>query len=539
MRNHAMTDALRSILRQAAFACLALVAIPAAVASPQEQAPPDAASTSTPPPAAAPAGTAFGSAAGSVEEKLEASLAELDALRKQMADEMLPLSRRLSSLESDLGEVRKRFQDRVRELDSRSLDLSNLRNEIEAREKETTYLAGLLGEYQRNFESRLHITELQRYRAALEEAKLAAENTALSEQEISEAQAKLVLASLERLHENVGGTRFAGTAVGDGGLVESGTIVLAGPVAIFEPESGSGTATAEQRLGSLEPAAIRYADPLDADAAAMLAKTGAGELPLDPTLGNAHKIAATEETLLEHIAKGGPVMYPILGLAAAAFLVAILKWIGLSTVRMPSRRRMGELLAAIRAKDDAKAKAIAEKLGGPGGRMLRAGVENLAEPRDIVEEVMYETILVTRLRLNRFIPFIAIAAAAAPLLGLLGTVTGIINTFKLITVFGSGDVKTLSGGISEALITTEFGLIAAIPSLLLSAFLSRKARGLLDRMEGIALSFLNEVARSRDAAGESDPEAEKARVAAQVREVLAEMLTPAVREQLAASGGKA
>ncbi len=539
MRNHAMTDALRSILRQAAFACLALVAIPAAVASPQEQAPPDAASTSTPPPAAAPAGTAFGSAAGSVEEKLEASLAELDALRKQMADEMLPLSRRLSSLESDLGEVRKRFQDRVRELDSRSLDLSNLRNEIEAREKETTYLAGLLGEYQRNFESRLHITELQRYRAALEEAKLAAENTALSEQEISEAQAKLVLASLERLHENVGGTRFAGTAVGDGGLVESGTIVLAGPVAIFEPESGSGTATAEQRLGSLEPAAIRYADPLDADAAAMLAKTGAGELPLDPTLGNAHKIAATEETLLEHIAKGGPVMYPILGLAAAAFLVAILKWIGLSTVRMPSRRRMGELLAAIRAKDDAKAKAIAEKLGGPGGRMLRAGVENLAEPRDIVEEVMYETILVTRLRLNRFIPFIAIAAAAAPLLGLLGTVTGIINTFKLITVFGSGDVKTLSGGISEALITTEFGLIVAIPSLLLSAFLSRKARGVIDRMEGIALSFLNEVARSRDAAGEPDPEVEKARVAAQVREVLAEMLTPAVREQLAASGGKA
>ena len=532
MRNHPMTDPLRSIAgAMMAFGLSSAVAL----AAPQEATAPEPA-PATAPPVAAPS---FGTAAGSVDEKLETTLAELDALRKQMADEMLPLSRRLASLEADLGEVRKRFQDRVRDLDSRSLDLSNLRNEIEAREKETTYLSGLLGEYQRNFESRLHITELQRYRAALEEAKLAAENTALSEQEISEAQAQLVLASLERLHENAGGTRFAGTAVGDGGLVEPGMIVLAGPVAIFEPDSGSGTATAEQRLGSLEPAAIRYADPLDAAAAAMLARNGAGELPLDPTLGNAHKIAATEETLLEHIAKGGPVMYPILGLAGAAFLVAILKWIGLSTVRTPSRRRIAELLAAIRAKDDAKAKAIADRLGGPAGRMLQAGVANLAEPRDIVEEVMYETILSTRLRLNRFIPFIAISAAAAPLLGLLGTVTGIINTFKLITVFGSGDVKTLSGGISEALITTEFGLIVAIPSLLLSAFLSRKARGLLDRMEGIALSFLNEFARSRDSAAASDPESEKARVAAQVREVLAEMLAPAVREQLAASGGKA
>jgi hypothetical protein len=72
-------------------------------------------------------------------------------------------------------------------------------------------------------------------------------------------------------------------------------------------------------------------------------------------------------------------------------------------------------------------------------------------------------------------------------------VTGIINTFKLITVFGSGDVKTLSGGISEALITTEFGLIVAIPSLLLHAFLSRKARRIVDGMEKAAVSMLNRI----------------------------------------------
>jgi CBS domain-containing protein len=123
-------------------------------------------------------------------------------------------------------------------------------------------------------------------------------------------------------------------------------------------------------------------------------------------------------------------------------------------------------------------------------------VEHLKEPAELIEEVMYETVLATRLKLQRFLPFIAISAASAPLLGLLGTVTGIINTFKLITVFGSGDVKTLSGGISEALITTEFGLIVAIPSLLLHAFLSRKARHIIDEMEKTAIAFNNQISRT-------------------------------------------
>ena len=71
--------------------------------------------------------------------------------------------------------------------------------------------------------------------------------------------------------------------------------------------------------------------------------------------------------------------------------------------------------------------------------------------------------------------------------------TGIINTFKLITVFGTGDAKTLSSGISEALITTEFGLIVAIPALLLHAYLSRKSRRMIDAMERTALAFVNRI----------------------------------------------
>jgi Biopolymer transport proteins len=125
--------------------------------------------------------------------------------------------------------------------------------------------------------------------------------------------------------------------------------------------------------------------------------------------------------------------------------------------------------------------------------MLRAGAERLGEPKELVEEVMFEKMLETRLRLQAFLPFVALAASAAPLLGLLGTVTGMITTFKLITVFGSGDAKTLSGGISEALITTEFGLIVAIPALLLYAYLSRKSRAVVDAMEKTAVAFLNRI----------------------------------------------
>jgi biopolymer transport protein ExbB len=78
---------------------------------------------------------------------------------------------------------------------------------------------------------------------------------------------------------------------------------------------------------------------------------------------------------------------------------------------------------------------------------------------------------------------------------LLGTVTGMINTFKLSTVFGTGDAKQLSSGISEALITTEFGLVVAIPSLIIHALLNRRSQAVMATMERMAVTFLNGLAR--------------------------------------------
>ena len=129
------------------------------------------------------------------------------------------------------------------------------------------------------------------------------------------------------------------------------------------------------------------------------------------------------------------------------------------------------------------------------------------------------------------------------MLGLLGTVTGIIETFKQITIYGSGDVASLSGGISEALITTEYGLIVAIPSLLLHSFLSRKARGLVSEMETLAVQFTNVTGvggGSASTGADLDGGAtQPAQIRMQIREVLGEILGPVLDDDGGAASARA
>jgi biopolymer transport protein ExbB len=108
----------------------------------------------------------------------------------------------------------------------------------------------------------------------------------------------------------------------------------------------------------------------------------------------------------------------------------------------------------------------------------------------VIEEVIIGEIRTVKTSLERLLPFLAITAATAPLMGLLGTVVGMIKTFSLITVFGSGNAASFSSGISEALITTEFGLVVAIPALIVHGILLRAARERLGALEDLASEFL-------------------------------------------------
>ncbi|MCC7398480.1 MAG: MotA/TolQ/ExbB proton channel family protein [Planctomycetes bacterium] len=481
----------RSVFRSflVALPCLwALAALPAqqgdAAPAPAKQEPPS-----------------FEQAAADVQRRLAQSLDELAKVRERIAAEKVPMDKRLREAEAELQRLRGDYQELARQLDTQTLDLGNLRNDSERRRGQTTYLSGLLGDYLRGFESRLHIAELQRYGARIEQARLAMQNQDLPEADLFLSELAVVDASIDRVDDVIGGARFDGKALDQNGLQEIGTFVQVGPAVLFRAADGKDIGLVDQVLGSLEPNVMPLADPDDRAAAAQLVFGTGGAFPLDPTLGNAHKIAAIEETWLAHVQKGGPVMVPIFVLAGLALLVVLGKWLAMAFLRQPSRRQLDELLDYVRAGDRGAAVQQAGTLRGPVGRMLRAGAEHLDEPRELVEEVMFEQALSARLKLNSWLPFVAICATSAPLLGLLGTVTGIMGTFELMTVYGTGDPKTLSSGISEALITTEYGLIVAIPSLLLHAFLSRRARGIQDGMEKAAVAMLNELGKSQAARG--------------------------------------
>ena len=101
-------------------------------------------------------------------------------------------------------------------------------------------------------------------------------------------------------------------------------------------------------------------------------------------------------------------------------------------------------------------------------------------------------------RLEHFLSTIGVLAAVAPLLGLLGTVTGMINTFHMITLFGSGNTGLMAGGISEALITTAAGLVIAIPLLLAHNYLSTKADGIIGDIERYSATVFNALANQDD-----------------------------------------
>ncbi len=179
-----------------------------------------------------------------------------------------------------------------------------------------------------------------------------------------------------------------------------------------------------------------------------------------------------ERSVLDWIAAGGFLMWPLLLLGAIGVALALER----SAYLM---RWRAHALAFERDPAAATADANLER--------LRAVLQS---PNEDAEEDAVEALRRLKTQLSRGLSFLAIVAAVAPLLGLLGTVTGMIGTFAVITEHGTGDPRLLSGGISEALLTTQLGLMVAVPALLLHTGLHRAAGRLLWRVEAVVVDRL-------------------------------------------------
>ncbi|HUF60890.1 MAG TPA: MotA/TolQ/ExbB proton channel family protein [Verrucomicrobiales bacterium] len=428
----------------------------------------------------------FSRAAASARRDLDDALARLATQRQSIAEEKIPLAEELRSVTAEVQQQRRTADMARKERDSRIYDLNAVEARNRAAREEAAYIDNLLSDYASQFEARLHLAETARYADVLDPAPVSAEST--SEGRIAK-RLKLVGTALDRLEAVLGGDRFQGDVLTQDGDLTGGAFALFGPLAYFSAADGKtqGVCVSGRSLQPrLHPVSGKFAHGVGA-----LLRDGAGTAPVDVSLGNAIAFEATRDTLWEHIRKGGFWVYPIMLLALAATAAAIVKWRQIAAIKPPPDRLVPDLLSMVKRGDQQAALAALESLPHPSKNMLREGIRHAQDPREMVEEVLYEQWLEEQPKLQKWLTLIGVTAATAPLLGLLGTVTGMITTFGFIQVLGTGDAKKLSAGIYEALITTEFGLVVAIPALLLHAFLNRRVHGILNSMEQIGVSFVN------------------------------------------------
>ena len=443
----------------------------------------------------------FDSASAQAKQDLDSALEELKMTRETIATDKIPLIRSVSTLESEVREKQSEL-DRLRRLrDNSDLGLNRLRDQVDAIQAQNEYAAGLLDEFVRSFETRIDYSERQLYTAAAEEAKLALEDSDMSQADRFNKQIDVIDVAIDRLGKLVGGYSFAGVALTPEGNIEQGRFAAFGPSVYYASAQTEVAGLAVTKLNAAE-ASIALPGEAFSDGIRQLVESGEGYIPADATLGKALKIVEGNDSIGEHLAKGGSVGTVIIALGLVCLLLGIFKIKEITTFKTPDPEKVQAVLSSMESGNTVGAQKAAQGIEGMGGELLLTGIEHADEKRGTLEEILYEKILAVRPKLERFLSFMALTAAAAPLLGLLGTVTGMIKTFNLITIFGTGDAKSLSSGISEALVTTELGLIVAIPSLILHGLLARMAKQKIGDLEQTAVGFMNGVAASKsNAAG--------------------------------------
>ncbi|MBG0775897.1 MAG: MotA/TolQ/ExbB proton channel family protein [Desulfovibrionaceae bacterium] len=284
----------------------------------------------------------------------------------------------------------------------------------------------------------------------------------------------VVTGDVRRSHES-----FLGP---EGREVQGDVVRLGGLSALYRDASGevgflrvgaSGALSAVPATSWSEKSSVR--DFLDGVSA---------HVPVDVSGGAALRALMRHKGWLEWLESGGVLVWPILFVGVLALILGLERVVTLSRVRSNSDRVFADLLRRAQGGDWKRCRDwCLDQTRFAACRVLGGALANAGQPREVVDRALEEGLLREGARLERFLPTLSVLAAIAPLLGLLGTVTGMIETFQVITLYGTGDPRMMSGGISEALITTQLGLAVAIPIMALHHLLDRRVERILTDME--------------------------------------------------------
>jgi biopolymer transport protein ExbB len=307
---------------------------------------------------------------------------------------------------------------------------------------------------------------------------------------------------LTRTERALGGYRAQGRAmIGETNEVVPGTFAFVGPETFFRAEQGGKPGAVRPREGAKFPVSYSLpswrpqdADPFFAGQPGMIAADASG--------GKALRLKETTGTVWEHIKKGGLVAFGIVGVGILALLMILQKVRDLSQMAVDGPAKVEACLKLVATGSLTEAEKAVKTLKRTTRELFLVGLRYADQPAAILEERLEAVLLEQRLYYERRLPLLAVIATAAPLMGLLGTVVGMVKTFALITVFGTGNAGKLSTGISEVLVATELGLVVAIPTLVAHGFLAHRIQRNLSLLERYALQFATSVGTAKAALGD-------------------------------------
>ena len=421
---------------------------------------------------------------------LKKAVADLNSTQSEYADLRRTLYRDINKLDDEATNLSRELRTLNRDYDRSNVTRRSLDGTLQMLESDFNYSSGILNQYSKALITRMHPAENQLYKEAIEKIDQSAIAAAGDpEAELAE-RIKVLEAGIARIGEVAGGQKFEGKALRNGSKATPGEFLLLGPSVFFAAKEGNfeGVATFAEAGTSLPTVVgIKASDGIIAESVAQ----GHGPLPFDGTMGKAIQVEAAQESIIDVVEKGGIVGYAILVLGAVSVLLAIFKVYQVSRLSVPSRKKLNKIIDDLLNEDVAAAKEKAAKLSGPGGRIVQIGVDMFYEKRRVLEEALFEQLVQIKPRLDKYLPFLGLTAAAAPLMGLLGTVLGIIKTFKAMALYGTGNAKSFSAGISEALITTAEGLVVAIPVLVIHGLLKSYTKGRLSDFEQLGIAIIN------------------------------------------------